>query len=172
MAMGLIKDDREIEFIFEEAVTVMLPNQLRKFFARFLLTKKIETKKIWDKHRAFLEKILKITMNRALLHIQNILSQDNRYCREFGLPEPFEIDERMLNKKELIMHSKQIFDSTYPKLNESQKKGFEEIISEKQNFYFIDGPGGSGKTFLKNINTLLHNERKEYYFYGLDWNSV
>ena len=61
-AMGLIKDDREIEFIFEEAVTVMLPNQLRKFFAWFLLTKKIEAKKIWDKHRAFLEKILKITM--------------------------------------------------------------------------------------------------------------
>ena len=50
------------------------------------------------------------------------------------MPEPFEIDERMLNKKELIMRSKQIFDSMYPKLNESQKKVFEEIISENKIF--------------------------------------
>ena len=46
--MGLIKNDKEIEYIFEEAA--LLPKQLRQFFAWFLLTENIHSKKIWDQY--------------------------------------------------------------------------------------------------------------------------
>ena len=52
------------------------------------------------------------------------------------------------------MKSKLIFDTMYSKLNVSQRKIFEVIIGQKHTFYFIDGPRGTGKTFL--YETLIH----------------
>ena len=153
LAMGLIKNDKEIEYIFEEAV--MLPKQLRQFFVWFLLTENIHSKKIWDQYKKFYgEDFKNYNENRALLHIQDILSGKNRYCEEFGLPQPFVIDEISMNEEEIKMTSKLIFDTMYSKLNVSQGKIFEFIIGQKHKFYFIDGPGGTGKTFL--YKTLIH----------------
>ena len=52
------------------------------------------------------------------------------------------------------MKNKSVFDNMYSKLNDDQRKIFEEIIGDKHNFFFIDGPGGTGKTFL--YKTLIH----------------
>ena len=41
LALGLIENDSNIFFIFEEACVIMLPYQLRKFFALFLLSENI-----------------------------------------------------------------------------------------------------------------------------------
>lgn len=42
LAMGLIEHDSQIDKIFEEACSVMLPSQLRKFFAWFLMSERFQ----------------------------------------------------------------------------------------------------------------------------------
>ena len=49
IAMGLVEHDSHIEKIFEEACTVMLPSQLRKFFAWFLISENCQGNIIWNK---------------------------------------------------------------------------------------------------------------------------
>ena len=75
-------------------------------------------------------------------------------CEEFGLPQPFVINEISINKEEIKMKSKLVFDTIYSKLNVSRRKILEVIIGQNHKFHFIDGPGGTGKTFL--YKTLTH----------------
>ena len=58
IVMGLIEHETQIYNIFEEARQIMLPIQLRKFFASFLLCENIEGFIIWEKYKNFLLKIL------------------------------------------------------------------------------------------------------------------
>ncbi|MBJ4702920.1 AAA family ATPase, partial [Salmonella enterica subsp. enterica serovar Typhimurium] len=46
------------------------------------------------------------------------------------------------------------FENFYKQLNEDQKFIFESVSEEKHKIFFIDGPGGSGKTFL--YTTLIY----------------
>lgn len=61
ISMDLISNDTQILKIFEEAITVMLPSQLRKFFAWFLLYENIQGRYIWDKYKCFFPKIMNLT---------------------------------------------------------------------------------------------------------------
>ena len=51
--MGLIEDNSQIYVIFDEASNVMLPFQLRKFFAWFILAENIQGNLIWNKFKQF-----------------------------------------------------------------------------------------------------------------------
>ena len=56
--MGLIEHETQIYNIFEEACQIMLPIQLHKFSATFLLCENIEGFIIWEKYKKILLKIL------------------------------------------------------------------------------------------------------------------
>lgn len=49
LARGLVENDSHIFNIFKEACNVMLLNQLRKFFAWFILAENIQANIIWEK---------------------------------------------------------------------------------------------------------------------------
>ena len=51
IVMGLIEHETQIYNIFEEACQIMLPIQLRKFFASFLLCGNIKSFIIWKKYK-------------------------------------------------------------------------------------------------------------------------
>ena len=91
-------------------------------------------------------------------------------CKDFGLPEPhkFEIKELDECDVEVINYCKQKFNNMYHNLNVDQKYIFEQIISQKTRIHFIDGPGGSGKTFV--YKTLIHYviSIKKKFINGLD----
>ena len=53
-----------------------------------------------------------------------------------------------------IIDYKKLFDCMYSDLNEDQKSIFIELINNNHKMYFIDGPGGFGKTFL--YKTLIY----------------
>lgn len=80
-------------------------------------------------------------------------------CRDFKLPDPGQ-----------IQHVEQVFDASeqaeqafelISTLNPMQRDIFNEIVKiahdslAPSRFFFLDGPGGSGKTYLYNALMLL-----------------
>ena len=70
IAMGLIEHETQILNIFEEACQIMLPTQLRKFFAYFLICENIQGNIIWEKYKKyFTEDFNEQKEDKALTHI-------------------------------------------------------------------------------------------------------
>lgn len=110
--------------------------------------------------------------NRALLALQNVvLSIGGNTIDHYGLPSPYLVDESIntLNREYIeqtnfnpieLQHT---INNNEPKLNNEQNQIYQLII-EKVNtndggVYFLDAPGGTGKTFL--INLILAKIRSE-----------
>ena len=150
ISMGLIQDDSQIFNIFEEACRIMLPFQLRKFFAWFVLAENYQGKNISDKFKSyFCEDFQENKENQALNHINDILSLEDMSCKTLGLPEPIPLNKvNIFCNKDDILNSSKIFDKMFKQLNNDQKIIFEQIFNNTNKIIFIDGPGGSGKTFL------------------------
>ena len=68
LAMGLIKDDSLILVISEEAEDVLLPLQLRKFFAWFILAENIVSNLIWEKFKHFFFVRISKIMKKIMLY--------------------------------------------------------------------------------------------------------
>ena len=151
--MGLIEDDSQIYVIFDEASNVMLPFQLRKFFAWFILAENIQGNLIWNKFKQFFTEDFKENKeNNALSHIQSILQTEDKSCKDYSLPEP--TINSLGEIHENSAYSKNLFEILFNQLTADQRLIFTEIINDKNKIYFIDGPGGSGKTFI--YKTLIH----------------
>ena len=140
-------------FFFYEASNVMLPFQLRKFFAWFILAENIPGNLIWNKFKQFLTEDFKDNKeNNALSHIQNILKTEDNSCKDYSLPEP--TINSLGESPENSAYSKNLFEILFNQLTTDPRLIFTEIVNDKNKIYFIDGPGGSGKTFI--YKTLIH----------------
>ena len=175
IAMGLIEHETQLYNIFEEACQIMLPEQLRKFFATFLLCENIEGYIIWEKYKNyFTEDFTENKEDKAIAHINQILITEELSCKNFGLPEPNEnnishTDEYVFK---FVQYCEQKYESQYIQLNNDQNFIFNKIINSETKIHFIDGPGGSGKSFL--YKTLIYyfiSLKKKNFIYGLDRNS-
>ncbi|XP_053568401.1 uncharacterized protein LOC128657987 [Bombina bombina] len=104
----------------------------------------------------------KICKNLALTDIQNVLILHSKRCEDFGLPNPSNfIPEMQFN---YVTHLEaQVGAQLQEALNIEQKAAFDNVMSAIDNenlphrCFFIDGPGGSGKTYL--YKTLLSTLR-------------
>ncbi|XP_044590563.1 ATP-dependent DNA helicase pif1-like [Cotesia glomerata] len=89
---------------------------------------------------------------------------------QFGLPSPLREERFIFTNRQYL--NELAYDTTYlnefvaenvPKLNLEQKKVYSKIlnsiISNSEQLYFLDAPGGTGKTFL--INLLLSKIRSK-----------
>lgn len=85
LELGLIECDQHIFKIFNEACNVMMPPQLRKFFAWFLLAEKFEGNIIRNKYKSFFSEDLNDKENEALIIINEILLKENTNCQNFGI---------------------------------------------------------------------------------------
>ena len=153
--------------MFDEACAVMLPFQLRKFFAWFLLSENIQGDIIWNKYKIyFAEDFKENKENNAFIVINNILSMEDMSCKDFGLPEPNLdlVHTENQNNQATLLYCQTMFNHMYNQLNVDQKLIFEKLINNSHKIHFIDGPGGSGKTFL--YKTLI------YYFLSIEKNII
>lgn len=161
IAMGLLEHDSQIVKFFEEACTVMLPIQLRQFFAWFLLSENIQGIHIWNNYKnSFTEDFKDNKENFALLHINQILETEDKSCESFHLPMPK--NNNIHNKTDInkeILYCTSMYEKMYIQLNNDQRNIFKILCEHNHKMYFIDGPGGFGKTFL--YKTLI------YYFISL-----
>ena len=71
--MGLVEHETQIYNIFEEACQIMLPFQLQKFVATFLLCENIQGNINWDKYKQFFIDFIENKEYKALGHINGIL---------------------------------------------------------------------------------------------------
>ena len=99
--------------------------------------------------------------NRALYHLQSILNKYGRNLSEFpNMPIPTIFPNNEQNTNCLIREEQQYeieelarsTEDNFSRLNVDQKAAFQKIITAVENntsvIFFVDGPGGTGKTFL------------------------
>lgn len=174
VAMNLVEDDKEFIVCMKEASDVMPPNQIRKVFAYILCYNSVNNSyELWelfkDKmsedyiHKGFDSKS---SENKALLDIEQILIINNYTLQLFNLPETYENEE--LEEEEYdTEEEKMYFNEHIDTLNEKQKHIFNEItqiisdINILNKCFYIDGPGGSGKTYLYNVLMAFYRSQNE-----------
>ena len=144
-----------------------MPKQLRQFFAFFIMSENSPFGyQIWEKYKKnFIEGFKNNNIENALTEINNILQSENFQCSDFGLPSPSNTTNDFYEEEKLKFKNecKILFEEYYKQLNTDQLQIFNKIISgQVSNLIFIDGPGGTGKTFL--YKTLI------YYFISHDKN--
>ena len=88
--MGLIQNDNQIFQIFDEAVAIIMPKQLRKFFAYLLISDNLSIGlNIWNKYKNYFTEDFETNKEiNALNHLNRILNRKNVKCSDFGLPDP------------------------------------------------------------------------------------
>ena len=190
-AYGLLNDDKEWTQAITEASFWALGPQLRDLFVTILLFCDISKPlKLWEeswealsedilhnKRKVFKYPELELTeeqiKNYCLVEIQQLLNRNGRSLKDFpDLPQPnpsllTNLDNRLI-REALDFDSKQSkieHDQLHSLLNPEQRLIYEHVIesvhSKKGEFYFVYGPGGTGKTFLyKTIISRLRSEKK------------
>ncbi|KAG5542824.1 hypothetical protein RHGRI_015805 [Rhododendron griersonianum] len=166
VAHGLLVDDKGNEKCLEEACGYQMPNSFRQLFCTMLvfcgalnpkeLLLKFEEPLTEDYVRR--QKMLPTEARQCLLRfVKSTLEGMGKTLQDFGLADLFEneiehelvcreiLEEQNINVSEIDLLS-------ISKLNAEQLKAYNEIMQavRKNNgtCFFIDGPGGTGKTFL------------------------
>ena len=175
--LGLCENDDEWFQCLHEASLIKTGYQLRQLFVAILVfNTPNDPGKLWnDFKHVFVDDLtdennvsIEYAENIALIHIETLLKQHNQKISNFiGLPKP-NYNNYSLNsliEDELRIDKSQIENMAKQKelLNEDQNFAFNQIYDavynkvSKNQIFFIDGPGGTGKTFL--YSTLLANIR-------------
>ncbi|CAF1613761.1 unnamed protein product [Adineta ricciae] len=166
---GLLCDDTEYERCMSEAVIFQMPQQLRILFCVILLyckpTKPVDLWNLFKAHMAedFMQQVdVETAEAMAFFAIDEKLKGQGRSCGDFDILPPTSrnhaFKSKTINKEEEL----RIGQDMYAMLNQDQRSIADTIIesSHKQTItsddscFFIDGPGGTGKTYV--YNALCH----------------
>ncbi|WVZ59187.1 hypothetical protein U9M48_009374 [Paspalum notatum var. saurae] len=186
IALGFLKDDNEWIECIEEASNWASGIQLRQLFATILCHCEItDPKRLWELKWESLSKDIQQTENSihclapshkrkcALMEIEKLMGQAGKSLKEYPgieLPDMAKLNDaenRLINaemncdRDKLKDEHLQILNS----LNSDQKRAFDAIIESADGslgkLIFVDGYGGTGKTYLwKAITTRLRSEGK------------
>ena len=165
----LLTDDTEWDRCLSEAGAFHMPSQLRSLFATICLyCEPSDPPSLWLAHKdALCEDFVHVhglnvqeAENKCLGEIQSIFQQSSFLCSDFGLPAV----EIVAHRDCFDLHQEQqVVDENMALLNEEQRLLVDEILQALQEIdqaittecrtYFLDGPGGTGKTMV--YNTLI-----------------
>jgi hypothetical protein len=164
---NLLSDDTEWANALKDASDYQMPYQLRQLFAFILIFGTPSNALIlWnDFKEPLIEDYsyrfnLETSVNKALIDIEDTLILHGRKCFDFGLPEPSRIENEEIIQHFDINQERSAGETNISKLNDEQKSAFNKIMLAIDNeesdhrCFFLDGQGGSGKTFL--YNTLMN----------------
>ena len=177
------------DLTLQEASISDSPHKIRELFAVILVFCQVaDPLALWEKHKESLSEDIRrqieieshgleielckdTVYNKCLLCLENmIFSMSNQSLQDFGLPPPTQ-DTNIITVnreylKELSYNTVQLSDmvaENFPKLNADQKNAYNELIANIDDglgqLFFLDAPGGTGKTFL--LNLLLASVRKD-----------
>jgi len=171
-ARGLLLDDTVWKATLQEAALINMPSQLRSLFTYICLFGNpsdplaLYNEFKWEMredycHRLHHEGECHQCEDYALLDINETLKANNLSCVHFGLPIPqieVHVGEVSVEEKVAAMEKSLEMQESF---NADQKTAFEQIVNAfnedgrgRSKCFFIDGPGGSGKTYL--YTALLH----------------
>jgi len=178
-ALGLLETDEEYHKCLQEAATLQTGKQLRHLFAIILLEcTPANPVQLWNTHAQHLsddctwrlqqhnvhsptnEQVLSL----ALHDLDAILQQSGKSLQDFGLPLPTcdvghigNSSSRIIEEEKSYnqQHLNEIWHRCLETSNDEQRAAFHTVIaayeSTEGGIFFIDGPGGTGKTFLENM---------------------
>ncbi|XP_031112102.1 uncharacterized protein LOC116016078 [Ipomoea triloba] len=164
--LGLLSSDCSIESCIEEAILCQMPTSLRQLFATLLIFCDLpDPVRLWNKYKEFFcqdfMNSTKYTKSeaelKALQLVKHLIEKNGRKITDFKLIDPDvylsnsqrqykEVEvERNLGVNEYDLHC-------IDKLNDMQRLAFDKIMgvvhSDSSGVFFLDGPGGTRKTFL------------------------
>ncbi|KAK8935753.1 hypothetical protein KSP39_PZI013236 [Platanthera zijinensis] len=173
---GLLERDNDLHNCMREAREFQLPQALRNLLTTILLyCNPTDVRQLWnDNYNAMTEDYVSTNLisdvyvlNRLLLEIDYTLQQHSKSITDFDIPQMSSLFRSMNNVSTLIEDEMSIPISDtdlncVSMLNHAQCYAFraimEAIRGRAGGIFFIDGPGGSGKTFLYRV-LLAHLRR-------------
>lgn len=162
IALGLVANDDEWNRALQEAELWMMPSYLRRLFTRILIhCNPLNPGELWSAFKESMSEDFCRSMDStsaqicALKHIENHLNQEGMSLKRFPTMPIVEVDGQEQSNE--IDRDKMTEKGTahYITLNDDQKaiidtivNSVKEVQAETDRRFYIDGPGGSGKTFL------------------------
>ncbi|GAA0161762.1 hypothetical protein LIER_39294 [Lithospermum erythrorhizon] len=169
---GLLQDDSDIDKTMEEASTYRMSSELRRLFATLLhYCKPSDPPKLFKTYYEYmvedfrktqcesnmseeqimhkvlqgvndtLESLGKNVNEYNLVSFKYVTSDFKRFTREIAYERSIPVpEEDLLGINQLNSQQKTAFDTI-----------FHHVILEKSGVYFVDGPGGTGKSFLYKV---------------------
>ncbi|XP_034934873.1 uncharacterized protein [Chelonus insularis] len=182
IARGLIEHDDEWQNAMHEAEVWMMPSSLRRLFVRILIhCQPQHPEKLWEEFKdAMSEDYTRKYgssihgIKKAYLQIISMLHAEDRSLADYPTMEQInEIDG--IDNEVSIDEARELGLEQYNKLNEEQKVIVDTILNlqtnddnninpnhNEKNCFYIDGPGGSGKTFIyTTLWYLLRSQHKK-----------
>ncbi|WVZ82869.1 hypothetical protein U9M48_030078 [Paspalum notatum var. saurae] len=153
---GLIEADNTLDDCLTEAETFQMPSAFRRLFATILVhCEASNVRGLWDKHREAMSE--DYCRNMVLIDIRNMLQSMGKDIRSYPLPDideehdsPHGVDREIY--EESIIEVDPDHETLAASLNAEQRSAYDEILaavdSGEGGVFFVDGPGGTGKTFL------------------------
>ncbi|CAK0808237.1 unnamed protein product, partial [Prorocentrum cordatum] len=172
---GFANSSDEYARCMEEAARLRSAPALRRLFAMLLLHCELASPvTLWQRFANDLcedfQRHLSETdsENAALLHVQEALSQAGKTLTDFGLPTPTDHDVAGLQPRDVRRETAYDAEEEWTSarshrsmMNDAQAIVFDQVadavIGARPLAVFIDGPGGTGKTFV--YKAILHHVR-------------
>ncbi|KAI3515541.1 hypothetical protein L1887_14440 [Cichorium endivia] len=171
---GLIETDDNLSHCLTEASLFEFPCALRRLFATILIyCEPGDVRKLWDEHYDCLSEDYRKqyqsserVQNLVLHDIQGLLQCMGKDLNDFDLPSLNEdailqstVSREVQEEYAILVDNEHLH--ARESLNADQKFAYDEIMryvdEDISGVFFIDGPGGTGKTFL--YKALLANIR-------------
>ncbi|WVZ63174.1 hypothetical protein U9M48_012829 [Paspalum notatum var. saurae] len=162
---GLLEGDTTHDECLTEAALYQMPSALRRLFATILVyCEPIDVEGLWLKHLEAMSQDYQRS-NRSQTHVQqmvlidirNMLQSMGKDINTYPLPKIIDgYDDTMGAARE--EYEERIIEPTAQdialkdSLNEEQKAAYDKILAtvdtDQGGVFFVDGPGGTGKTYL------------------------
>ncbi|KAM3206771.1 hypothetical protein ACQJBY_062123 [Aegilops geniculata] len=162
---GLIEADNTLDDCMTEAELFQVSSSLRRLFTTILVfCMPNDVRSLWNNHLEAMSKDYNINCNckhtveqMVLKNIRDILHSMGKHIESFPLPK---IDKHHDTTndvpREIIEETSIKVDpedaSLHKNLNNEQRKAYDKILAivdcQRGGIFFVDGPGGTGKTFL------------------------
>ncbi|XP_044591985.1 uncharacterized protein LOC123270113 [Cotesia glomerata] len=162
LALGLIEDDQEWKRTMSEAVVWMMPRQLRCLFVRILIhCQPLYPEELWEQFKEHMSEDFYSHFGvndgnqRAYRFINFMLNKEGVSLSNFPKMPQIDETEDILDDFHTQNVSNDESGAYYRKLNLKQKEIVDFVMQaindesdHQSNCIYIDGPGGSGKTFI------------------------
>ena len=179
-AMGLLEDDSEQQRCLQEAAIMNMPSQMRQLFATLMVFQTpsdiralfeefkeamcedyIRHDQLNDPDITFQERHIHLCLwdINTCLRVHGKSISDTEFSDLPQLPDNFIHPQNQIDETDIV-HETEQGQHMLQQLNTDQRHIHHTILTaittnSDQNCYFVDGPAGTGKTFL--YNTIVHN---------------
>lgn len=162
-ALGLLAEDTEWDRCLEEAASSAMPSQMRQTFAFIcIFCNPTSASDLWEKYKESMSEDYSTVhtestaQNLALHDIEVLLKSHGLNCRSFNLPVPEPVQQLQTQEFQSAQEA-YVAVEKIATLNLLQRAAFDEIRKALENdslsinCFYLDGPGGCGKTYLYNV---------------------